>query len=117
MKPTLTLYVKPTCATCRNVAWVLREEGVDFESVDYYVESISKSKLKVLLGKLGMRAREIIRTKEKIYKSLNLAERTLTEDELIDLMKKYPDLIQRPIVEMRRKAVLARPAERIRDIM
>ena len=117
MKQRLTIYIKPTCKTCRNVVRVLQEGGVDFESVNYYTESIPKSKLKALLRKMGMRAGEIIRTKEKIYTDLKLAERNLTDDELINLMKKYPDLIQRPIVEKGEKAILARPPERIRAIL
>ena len=109
----ITVYQKPTCTTCRQVYNALKEKGVDFDAVNYYVEPIPKEKLKDLLRKMGLPARELLRTKEEIYKKLNLAEKDLSEDALIDLMVQYPDLIQRPIVEKGAKAILARPAERL----
>jgi arsenate reductase len=113
----ITVYQKPTCTTCRQVYAALKESGVDFDAVDYYVEPISKAKLKELLKKMGISARELLRTKEEIYKKLGLSEKKLSEDEIIDLMVKYPDLIQRPIVEKGAKAVLARPAEKLKEIL
>ena len=93
------------------------EKGVDFNAVDYYGVPIPKKKLTELLKKMGLSARELLRTKEAIYKSLKLAQKDLSEDELVDLMEKYPDLIQRPIVEKGAKAILARPAERLKEIL
>lgn len=116
-KATLTIYQKPTCSTCREVYRTLKESGVDFDSVDYYIEPLSKPKLKTLLKKMGIPARELLRTKEPIYRELKLGEKELSEDEIIDCMVRYPDLIQRPIVEKGEKAVLARPPERIKEIL
>lgn len=81
------------------------------------IDPIPKKKLKELLTKMKLSAKDILRTKELIYKELKLAGRDLSNDELIDLMVKYPNLIQRPIVEKGAKAILARPAERIREIL
>ena len=114
---TITIYQKPTCTTCRQVYAALREAGVDFESVDYYTDPIPKTKLRDLLRKMKMPARELLRAKEAIYKSLRLGERELSDDEIIDLMIKHPDLIQRPIVEKGSRAILARPAERLKEIL
>ena len=113
----LIVYQKPTCTTCRQVYKALRDAGVDFEAVDYYTDPIPKEKLNDLLGKLQISARELLRTKEPKYKELGLAGRELSDDEIVDLMVKYPDLIQRPIVEKGRRAILARPAERIKDFL
>ena len=113
----ITIYQKPTCSTCRQVYSVLKESGVDVESVNYYVDPIPKSKLKELLKKMGIPAAGLLRTKEAIYRELRLSEKKLTDDEIIGLMVKHPDLIQRPIVERGAKAILARPAERIREIL
>ena len=113
----LTIYQKPTCTTCRQVYATLKESGVDFDAVDYYVEPISKAKLKELLKKMKLSVRDILRTKEEIYKKLKLAQREVSEDELLALMAKHPDLIQRPIAEKGSRAILARPAERIREIL
>jgi arsenate reductase len=61
--------------------------------------------------------RQLLRTKETIYKTLKLGDRDLSDDEIVDLMVKHPDLIQRPIVENGARAILARPAERLKEIL
>ena len=66
---------------------------------------------------MGMKARELLRTKEAIYKTLRLGERDLSDAEIVDLMVEHPDLIQRPIVEKGAKAILARPPERLKEIL
>jgi arsenate reductase (glutaredoxin) len=114
---TITIYQKPTCTTCRQVHAALREADVDFEAVDYYTDPIPKTKLKELLRKMGLSPRELLRTKEEVYKKLRLGERELTDDQIVDLMVKHPDLIQRPIVEKGSRAILARPAGRLREIL
>jgi arsenate reductase (glutaredoxin) len=113
----ITIYQKPTCTTCRQVYAALRDAGVDFDSVDYYTDPIPKAKLKELLRKMGISARELLRTKEERFKALRLGEREFSDDELIDVMVANPDLIQRPIVEKGTRAILARPAERLREIL
>jgi arsenate reductase (glutaredoxin) len=116
-QPTIVVYQKPTCTTCRQVHAALKEKGVDFDAINYYVDPIPKTKLKDLLRKMGLSARELLRTKEPIYKSLKLGERTLSDSALIDLMVEHPDLIQRPIVEKGDRAILARPPERLKEIL
>jgi arsenate reductase (glutaredoxin) len=113
----IVIYQKPTCTTCRQVYKALQESGVDFETVDYYTEPIPKAKLEELLRKMGLSPRELLRTKEPIYKTLRIGERDLTDAELIDVMSANPDLIQRPIVEYGDRAILARPAERIKAVL
>ncbi len=113
----ITIYQKPTCTTCRQVYAALRDAGVDFDAVDYYTDPIGETKLRELLRKMNMPARELLRTKEEIYKTLRLGERDLTDDEIVELMVKHPDLIQRPIVEKGSRAILARPAERLKQIL
>ncbi len=113
----ITIYQKPTCTTCRQVYNTLKESGVDFEAVDYYLDPLTKMKLKELLKKMRIPARELLRTKEPIYRKLKLAQKKVSDDEIVELMVKYPDLIQRPIVEKGPKAILARPSERIKEIL
>ena len=115
--PKIVVYQKPTCTTCRQVYKALTESGVDFDAVDYYTDPIPKTKLKELLRKMGMKAADLLRTKEPIYKTLKLGERDLNNDEIVDLMVEHPDLIQRPIVEKGSRAILARPAERLKEIL
>ena len=59
---------------------------------------------------------ELLRKKEKVYKDLKFKEKNYTEKQILDLMVKYPDLVQRPIVEKGAIAILARPAERIKEL-
>src|SRR6185436_18726630 len=87
----------------------LKDSGVDFDAVDYYTDPIPKAKLKELLKKAGMSARDLLRTREEIYRTLKLGEKDLSESDIIDLMVTHPDLIQRPIVEKGSRAILARP--------
>jgi arsenate reductase len=112
----ITVYEKPTCSTCRKVAKTLIENGVDFEKVNYYVEPFSKAKLKSLLNKMKMKPSELLRKKEHLFKNLKIEEKNFSEEQILNLMIKYPDLVQRPIVEKGNKAILARPAERISEL-
>jgi arsenate reductase (glutaredoxin) len=113
----IVVYQKPTCTTCRQVHAALKESGVDFDAVDYYLDPIPKKKLLDLLRKMKMTPRDLLRTKEPVYKTLRIAERDLPDDELVELMVENPDLIQRPIVEKGAHAILARPAERLKEIL
>ena len=113
----IIIYQKPTCTTCRQVFTALKESGVEMESVNYYVEPLTQAKLKELVKKMGIKASELFRKKEEIYKELKLNEKEVSDDEAIALMVKHPDLLQRPIVEKGSKAILARPAERLKEIL
>jgi len=113
----ITIYQKPTCTTCRQVYKALKESGVDFDAVDYYVDPIPKDTLRSLLKKMRLSPRELLRRNEPIYKELGLAERELSDSELIDLMVVHRDVIQRPIVEKGARAILARPADRLKEIL
>ena len=113
----LTFYEKPTCTTCRKTAKLLAERGVDFDRVDYYVDPLGEEKLRELLRKAGLRPRDAMRTNEPVYRQLGLAQAELPDDELIRLMAEHPDLVQRPIVERGDRAVLARPPERVLELL
>lgn len=96
---------------------LLRESGVPFEKVNYYIEPLTKKKLTELLGKMKMKPRDLLRTSEPIYKDLGLRTVELTDDQIISLMIKHPDLIQRPIVERGKRAVLGRPTENVKSLL
>lgn len=113
----LTIYQKPTCSTCRKVIKLVEESGHPFTAINYYEEPLTKTRLKELLKKGGLKAKDVMRAKEDIYKSLKLAKTEKTEDELIGLMIKHPDLLQRPLVEKGNKVIMARPPETIQEIL
>ena len=108
------VYEKPTCTTCRKLAQLLDERGVDFERVNYHVDPLTADEIRALLGKAGVSPREVLRAKEPEYAQLRGDE---SDDELIALMVEHPALLQRPIVEVDDRAVLARPPERVLEIL
>ena len=112
----ITVYEKPTCSTCRSVVKILNEHGVEFEKVNYYIVPFTENKLRSLLRKMNLKPSELLRKNEDIYKDLKSKILSLHENEILKLMIKNPDLVQRPIVEKGNKAILARPAEKIHDL-
>ena len=96
---------------------LLRESGVDFEKVNYYNQPLTKKKLTELIRKMKIKPRELLRTSESVYRELGLAKAESTDDEIISLMVKHPDLIQRPIVERGNRAVLGRPVENVKALL
>ena len=96
---------------------LLRESGIPYEKVNYYVEPLSKKKLTELLRKMSMKPRELLRKGEAPYKELGLSEDKFSDSELIAIMVEHPDLIQRPIVERGRRAVLGRPTENVKELL
>ena len=113
----ITIYQKPTCSTCREAIKLLHASGQPYDAVNYYEKRFTKAGLKQVLKKAGLSAKDVLRTKEDIYKQLGLAKKTFTDDELLDLMVAHPDLIQRPLVEKGARAILARPAETITQLL
>ena len=112
----VTIYQKPTCSTCRQAVQALKESGTPFTAINYYEQPFSKAQLKGLLRKAGLTPKDIVRTKEDIYKELGLSKKTLSDDEWLDLLVAHPDLIQRPIVEKGGQAILARPVDSIQKL-
>ena len=115
--PRITVYEKPTCTTCRRLFALLTEAGVDFEKVNYFVEPLSRAQLRRLLKKAGLKPRDVFRTKAPQYKELGLDDPKVGDARLLELIVAHPDLLQRPIVERGERAVLARPPERVREIL
>jgi arsenate reductase len=117
MTDQITVYEKPTCTKCREMNRFLQDNGVDFSKVNYYIEPLSKERLEELLRKMKLTPRDILRTSEPIYRKLGLAKGKFTDDEIVSLMVDNPDLIQRPIVERGKRAVLGRPTENVKALL
>ena len=114
----IVVYEKRTCTTCRNLAELLTERGIDFDRVEYHVEGLSEEKLRELLRKGGMRPADVLRRREPLVADLGLdGDELPSDDELIRLMAEHPQIVQRPIVERGDRAVLARPVERVLDLL
>ena len=113
----ITIYEKSTCTKCRQTLKILQDAGVKYKEVHYYDTPLSPKTIKDLLKKLGMTARELMRTGEKTYRELNLKDENLSEKDLIKAMAANPDLIERPIVVRGNRAVLGRPPENVKELI
>ena len=112
----ITVYEKPTCTTCRNLNKLFIENDIDWDKVNYFIEPFTESKLTALLKKTGMRPFDVLRRAEPDYKLAGI-DKDSSDAEVIAAMVKYPSIIQRPIVEVGNKAVLARPIEKVLEII
>jgi arsenate reductase len=113
----IIVYEKPTCTTCRQLAKILREAGVEYEAINYLLDPIPRDELKRLIGLMGISPRELLRTREAAYRELGLDRPDMSDDEILDAMTAHPELVQRPIVVRGDRAVLARPVDRVREIL
>ncbi len=112
----ITIWHNPRCSKSRQALSFLQERDIDAEVVKYLDVSHSEQEIKKLLDMLGISARELMRTKEAVYKELGL-KNVEDEDKLIKAMVENPKLIERPIVIKGDKAVIARPLERVLEII
>ena len=113
----IKIYHKPTCSKSRQGLKYLQEKGVEFEVIKYHDTPLTKNKLKTLLKKMDMKPAELLRKKEKAYKELDFKNKNYTNDQIIEFMIKDPSLMERPIIEKGEKAVVARPTERIDEVV
>ena len=112
----LTVYEKPTCTTCRALFELLAERGIEADRIDYHVTGLTEPEIRDLLAKAGAGPRDILRAREPAYAE-HVAGRNLGDDEIIALMVEHPELLQRPIVVRGDHAVLARPPERVLELL
>ncbi|MES2819359.1 MAG: arsenate reductase (glutaredoxin) [Pseudomonadota bacterium] len=113
----LTLYHNPRCSKSRAALELLDARGLTPTVIRYLDHPPSATELKALLAQLGLSARQLLRIGEEAYRTLNLADATLTEDQLIEAMASHPKLIERPILVVGERAVIGRPAERLLEIL
>ena len=110
------LYYNPACSKCRTADGLLKERGIDAEQVRYLDRAPTLDELRDLMTNLGIDApRAMVRTGEAIYAELGLA--TATADRLLEAITGHPILLERPIFVRADKAVIARPPERLLDLL
>ena len=117
MSEITTIYHNPRCSKSRATMEILTEKGESLEIINYLDTPPDRETLETVLNQLGLQPRELMRTGEKIYTELYLADETLTNDELITAMLENPILIERPIVIKNGKAMIGRPPESVIDIL
>lgn len=112
-----TIYHNPRCSKSRATLELLNEKGVEAEVVKYLDTPPDRTTLLDLLDMLGLEPRELMRKGEQEYKDNNLGDESLSPDDLVDAMIKYPKLIERPIVIKDGQAAIGRPIQNIIDIL
>jgi len=113
----IKIWHNPRCSKSRDSLKLLEEKGIEAEVVKYLIETPTKEELEEMLTMLGLNsARELMRTKEAIYKELNLKEES-SEEALIIAMVEHPKLIERPIVIKGNKAAIGRPIQKVIDLL
>lgn len=113
----LTLYHNPRCSKSRGALELLEARGLTPSVVRYLETPLNAAQIKALLAKLGISARQLLRTGEDEYKTLNLADATLSEAQLTAAIAAHPKLMERPILETADKAVIGRPPENVLEIL
>ncbi|HBH7065510.1 TPA: arsenate reductase (glutaredoxin) [Enterobacter cloacae] len=118
MTDAVKIYHNPRCSKSRDTLSLLKSNGVEPEVVLYLETPPDAQTVRQLLHMLGMSsARELMRKKEDLYKSLNLDDSRLTETELLQAMVDNPKLIERPIVVANGQARIGRPPEDVLEIL
>jgi arsenate reductase len=115
MKP--TIYHNPMCGTSRKTLEILREEGADPLVIEYLKEPPTRAELQRLYQRAGVTPSEGLRAKEPLAAELGLTGEDATDDQILDAMMQHPILINRPLVETEKGVVLARPQDKVRDIL
>lgn len=111
-----TLYHNPRCSKSRAALALLQERGVEPELVLYLQTPPTAAELKALLGKLGLTAAELVRSKEAAYRERGLGKSS-SEAELLAAMAEEPKLIERPILVCGERAVIGRPPENVLELL
>ena len=111
-----SVFFNPECGSCRTAQGILEERGIEVDYIRYLENSPSRADLEDVLRKLGTDdPRDIVREKEPVYLELNLEQ--ADRDQLLDAMVAHPILIQRPIVIHGDRAIVARPPERLLELL
>ena len=112
----ITIYHNPRCSKSRATLALLEERGVTPRIVEYLKQPPTKAELTRIVKQLGIRPEALVRKGEEIYKR-ELATRTLSDAEWLDVLARHPVLIERPIVVKGERAVIGRPPENVLELL
>jgi len=110
------IYHNPKCSKSRATLALLEERGIDVDVVEYLSTPVSKQALITLLDKLGLAAKDIVRTSEDAFKASGLSIEA-DQESLLDLIVEHPEILQRPIVEVGPAARIGRPPEQVLELL
>ena len=113
----LAIFHNPRCSKSRQTLSIIQERGLELNIVEYLKNPPSKTEIKIILKKLGIRPIDLMRKGEALFKENNLNDHNISDEFLIDCMAENPILIERPIVIRGEKAIIGRPPERVMEIL
>ena len=111
------IFHNPRWGKSRESVQILNDLNVEYEIVDYLNNPPSADELQSLADKMGMNARDFIRTKEAVFKELNLQLHLDDENFMFQKMSENPKLIERPIIVKGERAVLGRPPNMVEKLL
>jgi arsenate reductase (glutaredoxin) len=113
----VTIYHNPDCGTSRNTLAMIRNAGIEPETIEYLKTPPDRDTLKALISRAGLSVRATLREKGTPYADLGLADTSLGDEQLLDAMLAHPILINRPFVVTSHGVRLCRPSERLLEIL
>jgi arsenate reductase len=117
MADDIVIFHNPACGTSRNVLAAIRDAGREPKVVEYLKAGWTKPQLKALFAKMGIEPAQALRTRGGQAEALGLTAPGASDDKIIDAMVAEPVLVERPIVETPKAAVLCRPADRLKELL
>ena len=109
----IKIYFNPECSKCQKLLAIIDKKNINYTLVDYLKKPLTISELKVILNKMNLKAHNIIKENCKEFESLGIANKNYSDEGLIELISKYPNLMNRPIIETDDFAFLCRPPEKV----
>jgi arsenate reductase len=111
----LIIYHNPSCSKSREACSLVKTKGLEFATVKYLEDPLGEEEIRDLLKKLGLKAEELVRKKEALYKE-KYAEKVLSEKQWVSVLARHPVLIERPVIVYGNKAVIGRPTKNIEKL-
>jgi len=112
----ITIYHNPRCTKSREGLCEIEKLNKPFIIRKYLDEPFTKEELKKVIKNLAIKPLELVRTKETIWIE-NYKGKQLTDEEIIDALLSHPKLIERPIMVIGNRAIIARPKEKINELL
>ena len=113
----VVIYHNPKCSKSREALQILQDNNIEPEIIDYRKDPPTAQVLKNIIAMLGVSARDLMRSTEPAHKEENLEDDSLSDDDIIAAISRYPALLQRPIVVSGNKAIIGRPPVRVLEII
>ena len=112
----VVIYHNTRCSKSRSACEIVAAQGIDAQIINYLETPPGKEELRALLKKLGIRPEQLVRRGEEVFKA-NYAGKILSDEAWLDAMVSHPILIERPIVVLGDRAIIARPPESVLDLI